>query len=539
MTTLAHTFRHTARRVARQHAVATAKTGIRPSWRYRLLAPIWEALHRTSVCSVLLMLRPFESVRWHIGRIGARIRFHDTLDRVPAYKDFVNRIAAHATFARDRIANGRIPVTDKANYVQCYHMAARCIGGVIPQRGVLIDESSGSSGQPTNWIRGAYERNANARTIRRGLEHRFGRDPLMVINSFALGPWATGINLTLALASWCRLKALGPDVEKIVNTLRHFGPTQRYLIMGYPPFLKQLLDRDDIDWSSYQVSFVCGGEGMSESMRRHMQSRGVSHIYGSFGASDLELNIAAETDFTIALRRLLEARPEIAQRLLARTGSLPMIFQYNPAEFFLESTADGELLVTICRPGYVAPKVRYNIHDLGHVVRMPALKMLLAEFDVDISTLDPHALNLPLLFHYGRSDLSVAWYGCKISPADIQEVIYRAPELSATVDDFKLTTTEDAAGDKQLTVSLEVVRGFGDGLNAIDQRAFFDALASVNQDFRESRRIAPPHRTPTLELFAAGTGPFVSRDARIKRAYLNATPALGLSSPESPTTPAH
>ena len=354
--------------------------------------------------------------------------------------------------------DGGIPATDKASYVTAYLMEARCIDGIIPQRGVLIDESSGSSGLPTNWIRGVAEREANARTIRRGLEYRFGRDPLFVINAFALGPWATGINLSLALSSWHRLKNLGPDITKISNTLTHFGPSHHYLIMGYPPFLKQLVDLAGIDWQAYTVSFVYGGEGMSESMRRYLQDRGIARVYGSYGASDLELNIAAETDFTIALRRIIEARPEIAARLVRGTGATPMLFQFNPADFFVESTTDGELLVTVCRPGYVAPKVRYNIHDLGHVMRFPEVCAALAEFGIDARSLDPHALDLPVLFHYGRSDIERRVVRVQDPPADVQETLFRTPALSGIVDGFQLQAFEDRDGDKQLAVALEMHR---------------------------------------------------------------------------------
>src|SRR5947207_8577634 len=129
--------------------------------------------------------------------------------------------------------------------------------------------------------------------------------------------------------------------------------------MGYLPFLKQLVDRAQLDWNSYRASMLYGGDGMSESMRRYLQTKGIRDVYGSYGASDLELNIAAETDLTIALRRLLEQRPDLAARVLQHSGAMPMIFQFNPADFFFETNAGGELLVTICRPRYVAPKIRY------------------------------------------------------------------------------------------------------------------------------------------------------------------------------------
>ena len=477
-------------------------------------SPVLWLLHVSGACSTVLMLRGLESLRWHIGQLGAWSRFRSARIAVPAYRQFLRD--QQCSDARSLVD---VPCMDKANYVARYSLAARCLHGVLPTDGLLIDESSGSSGTPTNWVRGRAERAANGHTIRRGLQHRLGEQPFFFLNAFALGPWATGVNLTLSMSNWCRIKSVGPDVTKIVNTLREFGPEHHYVIAGYPPFLKQVVDRADIDWRAYHVSMVFGGEAMSESMRRYLEAHGVQAIYGSYGASDLELNIAAETPLTIALRRLLESRPALAVRVLEHPGAMPMIFQFNPAEFFIERTAGGELAVTICRPHYTAPKVRYNIHDLGHVLRFPALRALLAEEGLTPDDLEAGALDLPLLLHYGRSDASVAFYGCKIPPADVQEAIFRVPTLATDVDAFQLQVHEDDAGDKRLVVALEVAQP--ETCDAVLLgKVFFDALAVVNQDFRESRRMVPAGKAPVLAFHATGSGPFAGADIRVKRAYI-------------------
>jgi phenylacetate-CoA ligase len=486
-----------------------------------LLAPLHHILHSSGACSSILALRGLESARWLVGRLGVWIRYFSTLQQVPAYRAFVAARVSHGT-AGPALMSG-IPETDKQSYVCAYALDSRCTGGRLPANGVLFDESSGTTGQPTHWVRGKRERAANGRMLRLAVRRRFGAGPLMFINTFALGPWATGVNLTLTLSQWGRLKVLGPDKDKVINALRSFGTGHHYVILGYPPFLKQLFDSADIDWSQYQVSLIFGGEGMSESMRRYLQQRGATRVIGSYGASDLEINIAAETDLTQALRRLLEARPDVAARVLQHGGASPMIFQFNPAEFFIESNAGGELLVTICRPHYVAPKVRYNIHDVGHVMRFPELQRLLAEAGIDTDDLDPHALDLPLLFHYGRSDLGVAYFGCKLSPADVQEALFRLPQLATAVDDFKLGTFEDETGDKCLVVDMAQLPGSPAESPLLWQTGFFDELARINQDFRESRRIAPPGKPPRLVFHAAGQGPFAASDLRTKRSYVRAS----------------
>lgn len=479
---------------------------------YWLVFPGIYFLHVSGFCAGPLLLPGLERLRWKIGRLGAWIQFQSASRHVPAYRKFLagNTIQSFTS----------IPFTDKENYIKAYSLESRCVRGCMPMHGVVIDESSGSSGVPTNWIRGNKERASNQRAIKLGLGRAMGKEPPFVINAFALGPWATGINITLALSSSVRMKALGPDLTKIENTLLQFGPENHYVILGYPPFLKNLVDRSKIDWKKYRVSMIFGGEGMGESMRRYMQDRGIGKIFGSYGASDLDINLAAETSFTIALRRILETRPTLAKRLLRHPGALPMIFQYNPADFFIETTAAAEMLVTVCRPGCLTPKIRYNIHDIGHVVRFPELIKILAEENIKGTDLDPNPMDLPLLFHYGRSDLSVTYFGCKIPPADIQESLFRIPHLAEAVDAFQLRTFEDDHGDKRLALDIEVNPGSLAEGPEYWAKQLFDTLAEINQDFRESRQMVPMGNEPYLVIHDLGSGPFSRADARIKRNYV-------------------
>ena len=43
------------------------------------------------------------------------------------------------------------------------------------------------SGNPTNWVRGETERKINAKFIKFGIEKLFRKEPIFVINAFALG----------------------------------------------------------------------------------------------------------------------------------------------------------------------------------------------------------------------------------------------------------------------------------------------------------------------------------------------------------------
>jgi phenylacetate-CoA ligase len=411
----------------------------------------------------------------------------------------------------------RVPVTTKENYVKRYSVEERCVNGRLPVRGAVIDESSGTSGEPSNWVRGPEERRDGRKLLHIGVKRVLGDAPFLVVNAFALGPWATGMNLSMSIVDIALLKSTGPDVAKIENTLRLFGPRYRYLICGYPPFLKVLVDQASLDWSEYDCIAAVGGEAMSETLRDYLR-RSFREVYSSFGASDLEINIATENDFTIAFRRLLAERPELGEALeLPARGTTPMVFQYNPLDYLIETNDAGELVITICRLDTTAPKLRYCIHDVGCVRRFPQVRDALARAGVTPDRLAPEWIDLPLLFHYGRSDATVAFYGANLGTADVQDAVFSVPELAECVNAFALVEGEDANANKTLEIALELRNGVAPPADVRER--LLARLAEVNQDWREASRMMPSGQ-PTLCFHAVGTGPFADYDVRLKRRYV-------------------
>ncbi|WCI08645.1 hypothetical protein PJ267_00015 [Arthrobacter sp. OVS8] len=177
------------------------------------------------------------------------------------------------------------------------------------------------------------------------------------------------------------IKSIGPDRDKVIATMLEFGTDYTYIILSYPPFLKALFDDDRINWEDYDIVAAFGGEGISENMRAHITKYAHS-AFGSYGASDLEINLAIETDYTVELRRAIATNPALSARLTkqAEYGVLPMIFQFNPYDYLIETNEGGELVVTIVRKENVNPRIRYNIHDRGHVLRVRDLNSVLREF---------------------------------------------------------------------------------------------------------------------------------------------------------------
>jgi phenylacetate-CoA ligase len=468
----------------------------------------------------LLFLPGYEKTRWNIGKWKAWLVFENAKKVVPAYKDFLQKQAPFEIRVNGLNPDlSVIPPMDKETYIKKYSIEERCVYGRLPKAGVVVDESSGTSGSPHNWVRGPKERAAVKHALQTALHFLIGKEPVFFINAFALGPWATGMNVSMSFVDIAILKSTGPEVSKIESTLNLFGPKYHYVISGYPPFLKVLADTANVDWQQFDITVLYGGEGLSESMRDYL-GKTFKKIYGSYGASDLEINIAAENDFTIALRKKLVSN-KVLRNKIVKHGTLPMVFQYNPLDYYIESNKGGELLVTLCRKSNIAPKVRYNIHDLGHVLRAQDFKIILKESGLNLADIGEMRLDLPLMFHYGRSDMSVSFYGCKITPSEIEDIIFKDPKLAELVNSFSLITSEDNKMNKILVLALEMNKNkpLLKSLDKISQQ-IFESLKEINQDYRESSKMVPKGLGPKVEVYAFGEGPFAINDIRLKKQYI-------------------
>lgn len=453
-----------------------------------------------------------EAQRDWLCRKRAAAAFYNARRTVPAYQEFLKQHSAEHPKAFDAI-----PPMDKETYIKKWPIEALCQGGRLPLRGAVIDESSGSSGTASNWVRGNAERTATRRLIQYSARSTFGDDSFVLLNCFALGPWATGMNVSMSLVDRCVLKSIGPDVAKVVATLKFLGPKYRYVITGYPPFLKILVDTADIDWKQYDVCAVVGGEGMSEPLRAAL-NKCFRKTISSFGASDLEINLAVETGFTIALRQAIAADPSLGGDLYGQEP-LPMVFQYDPLNCLIESDDERSLLFTINRLENVSPRIRYNIHDRGVVRSMKFVRDILRDRGISLSVTE-QTLELPLLFHWGRQNNAVGFYGCKITPEDIQHVILRVPALGSNVANFALHPFEDADANKRLELWLELERNVAMPETTDLDAAVWRELAAVNQDFRESIKMIPAGRAPTIKLFPFGQSPMSGQDIRVKKQYI-------------------
>jgi phenylacetate-CoA ligase len=447
------------------------------------------------------------------GRVRARRAFFRAVRTVPAYASHVKQ---HG------LANG-VPETDKASYILPHAPECRCVNGRFPAREVMIDESSGSTGTPYNWIRTIGERHQSHLFISYFTRYGFGDDRWIVINGFSMGAWATGINMGEALQMNGIVKDTGPDIGKILGTLTHFGPGYPYMILGYPPFLKRLMDEAEtraFPLDAYRLSALVGGEGMSEGLRDYLLRR-FTKVYSGYGATDLEIGLAGETPVSVAIRRLARDNPRVRARLFSDDPRLPMLFQYNPLMHYIEVNADREICITITRASVLSPRIRYNIHDEGGVARFDEIAARLAEAGADIRALaaatGTPVIKLPFLWIYGRRDFTISVMGANIYPEDLEEAIYSDPELARITTSFCQAVAESPSGDVRPCFHFEITAEPDAALAGRYAAAVSAHLQKVNADFREACREYPEALVPEIHLHKSGEGPFQANAGRIKQ----------------------
>ena len=458
--------------------------------------------------------------RVELGKIRAVRLFRHAVKRVPAYKDYIEKRKIDGPrISISEVSLNDIPEMDKTSYIKQYSLLDKIFDAKLPKTGVMFDESSGSSGKPTSWVRGRKERRFIQRIMQVSFREYIDKRSPIVINTFSMGAWATGINTTISLLGVGRIKSIGPDITKVIDTLNELGSDFDYAITGYPPFLKQLADSDEIDWKKFRISAIYGGEGISEAMRDTLLEK-YTDVVGSYGASDLEINIGHETPFSIALRKaLIEDQPLRDALLHQSRGVIPMIFQYNPYDYLMETNEKGELVVTINRLQNLSPRIRYNIHDLGHTIDYYELKKILEKHGRD-DVLKHAWLDFSVMFHYGRSDLSVDYNGAVVGPEEVKQIVNAKREHAEKIEGFRLISYEDKKAHKHLLIALELdEKATMSKAESDELLAYIVAtLQETNLDFKSAHRTSP--LKPEMKVYSYHTGIFDAKHQKLKNDYV-------------------
>lgn len=447
-----------------------------------------------------------------------RAHWHARLN-VPAYRAFIGD-----DYAKKPGRFESIKTTDKDNYIRPNAIESRCLHGTIPMLDTVIDESSGSSGTPYNWVRSIEERRVSHLFVSHFARYCFDLSKLITINGFSMGSWATGLNMGISMQQNGIVKNIGPDIDKILSTITFFGPAYEYLITGYPPFLKHLIDEAEqrgFPLADYSLYGLAGGEGMSEGLRDYLH-RHFKKVYSGYGATDLEIGMAGESPIAVAIRREARVNPELRNLIFGGDSRLPMVFHYNPMMHYIEVTDENELVFTITRLNVLSPRIRYNIHDEGGVMAFSEMVKKCKMAGLDLKKIFGSEFDempkLPFMWIYGRKDSTISIMGANIYPEDLEQCLYSEPDLARVTRSFFISLREGENAEVHPLFVFEVVNmEITEELRESFKKKILKQLLALNADFEEAWHEHSETLVPEIELWPEGGGPFQKNSGRIKQ----------------------
>lgn len=455
--------------------------------------------------------------------------FHQVAARVPAYRDFLSKNGIDSGKIQTYTDFQTLPPLTKENYLQKYPLSQLCRDGVLANTMANMDfiaASSGSTGKPTFWCRSFTDELAIATRFEQVFHDSFAaasKSTLAVI-CFTLGTWIGG----MFTANCCRYLAMkgypiavitpGNNKEEILRVITELGGNfQQVVLLGYPPFLKDVIDTGmarGINWGQYHVKLVTAGEVFSEEWRSLVAERiGSDHPCRDFaslyGTADGGV-LGNETPLSICIRRFLAANPQAAKSLFGESR-LPTLVQYDPISRFFEMV-DGQILFS---GNNGVPLIRYNILDNGGIIEFDVMLELLRGWNFDpIATLKQQGgemgqiRKLPFVYVFGRSNFTVSYFGANIYPENISVGLEQVGIREWVTGKFVLQVIEDSDRDRHLTVTVELAPlvTASEDKQAEITKSILTQLLRLNSEF--ANYVPVEYQTPQISLKPHGDGEY-------------------------------
>ena len=447
--------------------------------------------------------------------------------QIPAYKTVLQEEGIKSIKNISEF-NNLLPYLDKDNYIRKYPLIERTEKHLLPTKGGMIVESSGSTSKyPTNWFRTIEEENEIRKDAQFESRYIFGNKQHLVISCWTLGAWTTSYSFCYAFEPFSIVKNIGPDIEQVVQTIKMFGTEPNYLIGGYPPFLKHLLDTGKINWKKHKIDFVTGGEGFIPGWRDYIKSKVAkgSIVISSYGASDLETGMGVETPLTIYIRDLLAKYPGKSKKIFG-VEQIPHVFQYNPLRFYIDNIkGKKEFHATVLTRGHVGVKVKYRIHDTGgkesYNQLIETLKETFPEFQNKYEQeYKKQALKLPFIWVVGRSDEVISVDGVNIYPQQVEKSLLNNKSLYKKIKSFQISKVQYHKGEHHFLVQIHLQEKVKSTkvLEKEIEKQIEKGMAKISKAYRLGLHDDLKSFKPYVQLFKYRTGPF--KTEKIKNKYV-------------------
>ena len=394
---------------------------------------------------------------------------------VPAYKDFLQKQKVDAKKIKSISDFQAVPPVDKDNYLRQYPREMLCWKGEFKPNRWVISTTSGSTGNPYYFPRQDLQDLQYALAAELYLRTNFEihKKSTLYIVAFPMGAWIGGVFTYEALKILAErgnyaLSIITPGIHKaeIISAVKELaGNFDQVIIGSYAPFLKDILDdgvKAGIDWKKLNLGFVFSAEAFSEQFRDYViKKTGLKNEFIStlnhYGTVDLG-TMSHETPLTNLIRRRIVNDEQAYEALLPNLNKLPTLTQYIPELFYFEDI-EGNLL---CSAYSGLPLARYDLKDRGGVVSLSDAAKRLKAAGMDIYReaknvkIDKTIWNLPLVYVYERSDLSVSFYAFQIYPETIRRALHDESIEDDITGKFTMQVKYDDSAQQVFEINIEL-----------------------------------------------------------------------------------
>ena len=450
--------------------------------------------------------------------------FQEAAERVPAYKDFLRKNKIDPNKIKTFEDFKSLPLTNK-KYLKSYDLSEICWDGRLEDMD-MISTSSGSTGEPFYWPRGA-DLEEEVTKLYELIYRVFKADQkrTLVVIGYSMGNWIAG---TFTLSATMRLAQKGYPItiispgiiaEEVVRIVKNLsGNFEQTILAGYPPFIKDVVDHgkiEGVNWEKLDIKFIWGGEVISEQFRDYLlKAVGKTHeverltdTMNTYGSADAAM-LGFETPTSIYLRRQAAKNKYLHLDLFNEIFRNPTLVQYDPRLKFFEAV--NNRLIFTSSSGI--PLIRYDIGDQGSLISFEAFSSVLKKYSIDIERdfkkmkIPNLVWRLPFLYLFGRRDLTVTLYGLNIYPENIKAALEKDGLSKYVTGKFTMSTDETARHNQFLSINIELAQKVKNGhrLQREMTKVIVEKLRKLNSEYSKLYSAIGKKAIPRVSLIKYG-----------------------------------
>ena len=357
----------------------------------------------------------------------------------------------------------------------------------------------------------------------------------LYVNGFALGVWIGGIFTYQAIKhiqekNKYDLTLINPGInkEEILKVLRRLGHHYDQIILGgYPPFIKDFVDfanERGFDWGKISAKFIFSAEGFSEEFRSYIaKNTKLKNIYkdtlNHYGSVDIGTK-AYETPVSILIRRLALKNKFFLKKIFREDNRLPTLAQYIPEQFYFEVEDD----ILICTSESGIPLIRYNLKDLGGVLKFSKMILLAKESGIDLKKeikkagISDTVWELPFVYIFGRADFSVSLYGANIYPENIKSIFLISNFKKYFSGRFSMQIIYSKKQDPKFIVNVELRKNcfVNDVVKKKLEYSIFEKLKKENAEYNNNYKVLEKKVFPFVVFWQYEDKKYFSRGGKHK-----------------------